>query len=223
MKLRLFVVFFIMILSVFLISCKEGKDKIPGHIFDGTSARFAIVVSKKEFVLSVYDIHFKKVASYKVGYGSNPDMSPKLYQNDKRTPEGMYRIDDILSMDASMETESYRKLKHMNGVYFSSKAGYFKFNNEEEDLGDNVYGPRFFSIDYPNEKNRENYSKALEKGEIPFVEGTPLSIGYGIAIHGNNDEVSVGHLSSSGCVRMYNRDVVELDRFVEIGTPVFIY
>ncbi len=223
MKLRLFTVFLIMILSLLFVSCKEGKDKIPAHIFDGTNARFAIVISKKKFVLSVYDTDFKKVASYKVGYGLNPDMLPKLFQNDKRTPEGMYRIDEILSMDASRETESYRKIKYMNGVYFSSKAGYSKFNNPEADLGDNAYGPRFLSIDYPNEKDRERYSKALEKGEIPFEKGSPFAIGYGIAIHGNNDEASIGHLSSSGCVRMYNRDIVELDRFVEIGTPVFIY
>lgn len=223
MKIRLFAVTFILVFSVCLISCKKGGDKIPENIFDSTSARFAIVISKEKFILSVYDLDFNKVVSYKMGYGSNRDMRPKLHQNDKRTPEGMYRINEILSMDASRETESYRKLKHMNGVYFSSKSGYSKFNNQEADLGDNVYGPRFLSIDYPNERDRENYSKALEKGEIPLVKGSPLSIGYGIAIHGNNDEESIGNLCSSGCIRMYNRDIVELDRFVEIGTPVFIY
>lgn len=223
MKFRFFALVFIMVLSVFFISCKGGEDQIPGNIFDGSSARFAIVISKKKFILSVYDIHYKKVASYKVGYGSNPDMRAKLYQGDNRTPEGVYRINEILSMDASIETESFRKLKRMNEFYFSSKSGYYKFNNPESDLGDNAYGPRFFGIDYPSEKDRENYSEALGNGKIPFVKGSSLRIGYGIAIHGNNDEKSIGNLSSSGCVRMYNRDIVELDRFVEIGTPVFIY
>ncbi|HEY3426545.1 MAG TPA: L,D-transpeptidase [Negativicutes bacterium] len=41
-------------------------------------------------------------------------------------------------------------------------------------------------------------------------------------IHGTNNPASIGHLVSHGCIRMYNRDVLELARFVSIGTPVRI-
>jgi len=54
------------------------------------------------------------------------------------------------------------------------------------------------------------------------VNGKIPGIGYGIGIHGNNDEAGVGKRSSSGCIRMYNRDVVEIERFVQLGTPVII-
>ncbi len=43
-----------------------------------------------------------------------------------------------------------------------------------------------------------------------------------VAIHGTNNPSGVGTDISHGCVRMYNRDIMDLARFVEVGTPVFI-
>lgn len=49
----------------------------------------------------------------------------------------------------------------------------------------------------------------------------PISIpGYGI--HGTNDEKTIGAQTTSGCVRMYNRDVIELYNLVPKGTKVEI-
>jgi lipoprotein-anchoring transpeptidase ErfK/SrfK len=42
------------------------------------------------------------------------------------------------------------------------------------------------------------------------------------AIHGTNAPESVGHFVSYGCIRMYNRDVVDLFDRVQIGTPVVV-
>jgi lipoprotein-anchoring transpeptidase ErfK/SrfK len=41
-------------------------------------------------------------------------------------------------------------------------------------------------------------------------------------IHGTNVPASIGHIVSHGCIRMYNRDVLELSRLVPLGTPVTI-
>jgi lipoprotein-anchoring transpeptidase ErfK/SrfK len=41
-------------------------------------------------------------------------------------------------------------------------------------------------------------------------------------IHGTNNPSSIGRVVSHGCIRMHNRDVLELSRTVEIGTPVKI-
>ncbi|VBB06650.1 Hypothetical protein LUCI_1886 [Lucifera butyrica] len=41
-------------------------------------------------------------------------------------------------------------------------------------------------------------------------------------IHGTNNPASVGQIVSHGCIRMYNRDVLELANLVPIGTPVII-
>ncbi len=40
------------------------------------------------------------------------------------------------------------------------------------------------------------------------------------AIHGTNRPDSIGTAASFGCIRMYNRDIVDLFERVEIGTPV---
>ncbi|EIT87412.1 hypothetical protein A374_00520 [Fictibacillus macauensis ZFHKF-1] len=41
-------------------------------------------------------------------------------------------------------------------------------------------------------------------------------------IHGTNDPSSIGHNVSHGCVRMHNKDVLELASIVPIGTKVHI-
>ncbi len=41
-------------------------------------------------------------------------------------------------------------------------------------------------------------------------------------IHGTNNPSSIGGAVSKGCIRMYNRDALELASKVSIGTPVII-
>jgi lipoprotein-anchoring transpeptidase ErfK/SrfK len=43
-----------------------------------------------------------------------------------------------------------------------------------------------------------------------------------IYIHGTSEEDRIGTPASIGCIRMLNRDVVELYRLVDIGTEVLI-
>jgi len=42
------------------------------------------------------------------------------------------------------------------------------------------------------------------------------------AIHGTNQPGSIGGFVSHGCIRMYNSDILELYRLVEVGTPVIV-
>jgi len=42
------------------------------------------------------------------------------------------------------------------------------------------------------------------------------------AIHGTNNPRSIGGFVSYGCIRMYNRDIRELYRLVDVGTPVVV-
>ena len=42
------------------------------------------------------------------------------------------------------------------------------------------------------------------------------------AIHGTNKPGSVGGFVSYGCIRMYNRDIVDLFERVRVGTPVVV-
>lgn len=210
------------ILSIVAAPACAGKEDLVRKAFSAFKGGYVIFVSKKNFRMDVYDRRMAIVAVYTVGYGSNPDMKRKLYEGDNRTPEGVYAVNEILSMDADPKSPSYRMLRDMNKKYFRAKEGHGKFGEPDVDLGDNAYGPRYYGIDYPNREDRERYRKALRKGTVPAVKGKRAGIGYGIAIHGNNDESAIGHLSSSGCVRMYNRDAVELEQYIQLGTPVII-
>jgi len=62
---------------------------------------------------------------------------------------------------------------------------------------------------------------------IPPGPQNPLGVRWigitkSIGIHGNNRPESIGTYASSGCIRMYNRDVVELYNMVAVSTPVSI-
>lgn len=190
-------------------------------LFAEYNGNYVLVASKKNFML--YVIGREGIAArYPMAYGLNPDKKKKMYQDDDRTPEGIYHINEILSMDAPRHTDSYKKLYKMNKVYFRAKDGHHKFGLPHVDLGDNAYGPRFYRISYPNEDDTKRYNKALLKGTLPLINGRPPGIGFGIAIHGNNDPGSIGHLATSGCIRMYNDDIIELEQYIQIGTPIHI-
>ena len=213
---------FLIISFLFFFSCGKSEEKAAQRAFRNHAGNYVVVVSKKKFSLFVYERDKGLLEACKIGYGSSPDLGQKLYEGDNRTPEGLCYINEILSMDSDRNSDSYRKLSKMNEYYFKKTNGYHKYGKPEEDLGDNAYGPRYFGINYPNEEDFRRYKDALSKGIIPEKNGRNADIGYGIAIHGNNDEESIGHPCSSGCIRMFNRDIVKLEKFISLGTPVII-
>ncbi len=203
----------------------ESKDKIESRIkklFSVYQGKYIIYVNKNNFMMHVYNRDMTIARSYKIGYGLNPDKKAKLYAGDSRTPEGVYKVTEILSLDADKKSAAYRKLRDMNSVYFKAREGHYRFSRADVDLGYNAYGPRFFRIDYPNPEDVKRYNEALTKKMIPKYRGKIQSVGSGIAIHGTCDEPSIGQLASSGCIRMRNRDIVTLDKYIGMGIPVII-
>ena len=66
-------------------------------------------------------------------------------------------------------------------------------------------------------------NKALNPGGPYGARWLGLNIpGGGYGIHGTNNPSSIGKNVSHGCVRMYNKDVIELFNLVNVGTPVRI-
>ncbi|MFC1670785.1 L,D-transpeptidase family protein [Spirochaetota bacterium] len=211
------------IFLIISLSCSEYRKKTEiRKAFKKFKGKYVLYVSKKYFFLEVYNRKIMPVNRYKIGYGRNPDKKHKLHEGDNRTPRGNYKINEILSMDAHRDSPSYKTLRALNRIYFKAKKGYHKQGRKNVDLGDNVYGPRYFGIDYPNELDKKQYKENIKKGIIKPVKGKIPGIGFGIAIHGNSDEKSIGHLCSSGCIRMFNNDIVELEKYVRINTPVII-
>lgn len=58
----------------------------------------------------------------------------------------------------------------------------------------------------------------------PFgVRWLGLDIPYGdYGIHGTNNPSSIGKAVSNGCIRMYNKDILDLVKYVWVGTKVRI-
>lgn len=63
---------------------------------------------------------------------------------------------------------------------------------------------------------RKNPGGALGSRWIQFTWQTH-------GIHGTNQPWLIGQAVSNGCVRMYNADVEEIYKQVEVGTPIHIY
>jgi len=206
---------------IIFIACSSEKKTSIRNVLENHDSKYIIYVSKKNFKLEVYS-RSGKVVEYLIGYGKNPDKGSKIRCGDSRTPEGIYKVTQMLSMDADKKTIAYKRLKVLNSIYFKASAGHYKYNDHKKDLGNNAYGPRFFAISYPNENDRVNYKKNISNGVIKSVSGRLPGIGSGIAIHGNSDEESIGHLSSSGCIRMFNNDIIMLEKYIQTGTPVII-
>lgn len=64
-------------------------------------------------------------------------------------------------------------------------------------------------------------NKTMHPGDIYGSRWLGLSIPH-YGIHGTNNPSSIGQAVSKGCIRMYNRDIENLYRQVQIGTPVLI-
>jgi lipoprotein-anchoring transpeptidase ErfK/SrfK len=78
----------------------------------------------------------------------------------------------------------------------------------------------------PDEIRREhpNLPEVIAGGAAnnPMGEAALTLRGGEYAIHGTNRPQSIGGYVSYGCIRMYNRDIVELYRLVAVGTPVVV-
>jgi len=82
----------------------------------------------------------------------------------------------------------------------------------------------FIALDYPNERDRQRYERALRERLVPVLDGRPLPIGGGIGIHGTDrpGEQRNGVDWTHGCIAVDNDAMEELYRLVKPGMPVRI-
>jgi murein L,D-transpeptidase YafK len=150
-----------------------------------------------------------------------PQLKKMLEKYDKNSNAYIYYYNYYKKAVMKMK-QGRKKIDSMNSVYLFASQGHKKFSTEE-DLGYNAYGSAFMLLDYPNSMDMKKYGQAAASGLVPYDEnGNLLPPGSGIAIHGTNDDPSLGYDASSGCVRMNNNDIVEVSNYVSEGTLVII-
>ncbi len=216
--MKKFLYFFIFIFVINLFAYDINKIK---KYFINYDKKYIIYILKGQKKLYLIDSNYQIIKEYKISTGL--EKGPKLYEGDNKTPEGEYKIIDILSYKRTKYTsdiefeKNKNNLKRMNSIYLKAKDGHKKFGTDE-DLGYDSYGPVFIRLNYPNEEDKKRYKEAKKKKLIP--EGR--KIGSGIAIHGTNDEASLGYNASSGCIRMNNNDIEELLDFIKRDMKIII-
>lgn len=89
---------------------------------------------------------------------------------------------------------------------------------------DHAAWQRFLLLDYPNEENREAYTRNRARGLVPARGGQVPGAGGAIGIHGTKDDDlnQNGVNWTRGCISLLSRDIRELYDTVPVGTPVII-
>ncbi|MCE5300317.1 MAG: L,D-transpeptidase [Spirochaetia bacterium] len=230
----------------------SGNYSTAKERLNGYNKRYFVYVNKAVKRLYLIDNKCKVWRSYVIATGTNPGVKlymgdnrtpsgifnvrqiyqekepwymPQLREKMKKYPRGSkeytYYWNYYIKQYEKHKTNRER-IKALNSVYLKAKDGHKKYMSEA-DLGMNAYGPVFILIDYPNQDAVSRYFEAISKGEVPRDKvGKYLPPGSGIAIHGTNDDPSLGNDASSGCVRMQNDDILELSNYVSEGTMVAI-
>ncbi|HEY6395645.1 MAG TPA: L,D-transpeptidase, partial [Candidatus Binataceae bacterium] len=117
--------------------------------------------------------------------GRSFDYGTKLWEGDRRTPEGVYTI-----------IEKYPSRRWL----------------------------WFLRLNYPNYIDRTRYNELRSEKAIPIEDGQLVGAGGFIGIHGTDNPIlNSGNVNwTTGCISLDNRDIVELDRLLPVGTVVII-
>jgi len=199
------------------------KHQLSLHAKTCRGQRYILLVSKTHFKLFVSTHSGKILMSMAIAYGDHPDRSAKIHEGDRRTPEGVYKIQDIWTLAAPKQSRAYTLLAELNARHLKAEDGAYRFRKPDQDIGKSAFGPRFLLLDYPNSRDRKRYDKLLAAKKIPPSKTSPIAPpGFGIAIHGTNEPESIGFQAGAGCVRLSNQDIIRLDPFVRKERIVII-
>lgn len=116
-----------------------------------------IVIDKSAFELKVIE-DSTVLGTYLVAIGEREDGGPRIYEEDFRTPEGSFRINQIWKVGDF-------GLKLPNMRYYPCYLAH-KYGNPLEDLGKGAYGDGLIILDYPRPEDKTRYQELLESGEI---------------------------------------------------------
>jgi hypothetical protein len=152
-----------------------------------------IVLSRRRIILALLALALAAAAVFQMaGGGSSP--SGRMYGGNAKNYVILIHIDDkkLYLLEDGQVVKKYTIATGKSG--FSSPIGDWKIVNKGKSWGKG-FGARWLGLNVP----------------------------WGIyGIHGTNDEGRIGQAVSHGCIRMRNRDIIELYDMVGVGTPVII-
>ena len=117
-----------------------------------------------------------------------------------KTPTGKHRIHEMIGKDAPLGTLFINKKNTHRKVPIDSINYEFK----KDEITTRIMSLIGMEPNVNKGKNKDTYKR-------------------GIYIHGTSNEKSIGIPSSHGCIRMRNKEVVDLFNRVEKGTLVFLF
>lgn len=171
-------------------------------------------------IVFLYPRLANKQSGFQDGSEHRPPVVPRVGDSTiPAVPEGENRIvidksqNRLYLFQGGRLVRSYRVATGKE-LHFTPE-GTFKIANKVRDSRSDSLEPRlgnrWMGLAVPNEQDRRG---------PPNDKRAPLGRKYGI--HGTNEPESIGEHASAGCVRMDDRDIVELFDRVEVGTSVEI-
>jgi lipoprotein-anchoring transpeptidase ErfK/SrfK len=175
---------------------QKRKDKIENLIIVDANKQELYLVNNK-----------KIIAEYKISTGySGTDSNATV--NSLKTPIGLHKIVKKIGDSCKI------------GTIFKGKRNTKKIAKiivDKKDLNTKM-------IDYVLTRVLvlEGKEPGINNGRNK--EGVIVDSHYrGIYIHGTNNEVQIGEPASHGCIRMKNKDVIDLYNRIKVGCFVYIY
>ena len=166
-----------------------------GLVLGGNDAIAVVLVAKQRMIVRFRGKEFSyRVSTAKAGVGSKAGSG--------KTPPGWHKVNSRYGAGAKTG-QLFVSRKPVEGVVRSEKA-------RQLGNGDEVLSRIFWLEGLDSRLNRDpkgNYDSYLRF----------------IYIHGTNQEALLGTPASHGCIRMGNRDVVELFDFVKLCTNFYVY
>lgn len=146
--------------------------------------------------------------------GSGPQTTAKQQQND-------YKIEIVKGRSDNKKDEQHNKLY----LYTNDKVThvYHVATGRTKELTPEGTFPLVVKIVNPGWKNIPGGDPSNPLGTRWLGLEVKGDRGRTYGIHGTNQPESIGSNSSSGCVRMHNKDVEKLFNIVYEGTPVWIH
>ena len=187
--------------EVYLIE-KLIKEKFPKSTLD----KFILIDLNIQKLFLINDLKKKKsydISSSRFGVGN--------INNSYQTPLGLHTINDKIGENRPINTIFKGRKIVKGGITLEdlSKPEHEKFKNEHFKEFDDLITSRILWL------------KGCERG-INLGDNVDSHKRF-IYIHGTAHEELIGHPASYGCIRMRNKDVIELFCLVDEGTFVYIY